>query len=629
MAPFTSLSRLAALLAVLLSGLALEAQEVSFTARAPKVVSTGERFRLVYSVNAQGTDLEAGPFEGFGVLSGPSQSTSTSVQIFNGQMQQKVELSYTYILEASKEGKFTIPPARITVADQEYTSKAVTIEVVKGQRAGPANSGSAAPGGKPTPGNSDAAGAVGPDDLFLRMVVSQREALRGEPVVATLKLYTRVQLADLGGFKTPAFNGFWSETLRQAQQLNFQREQVNGQVYNAAVLQQHVLIPERSGTLEIEPAELTAIARIPVRSRARSLFDDFFGRYRSVEKTLVSAPVDIQVKPLPAGAPAAFRGAVGDIRMEASLSTAEAQTNEAISLKITYSGTGNLKLLPEPEPDFPTDFEVYDPKVSNNFSAGARGFSGSKTYEYLLIPRHAGDFEIAVPPFAVFDPDARTYKAFTAGPFPVHVEPGEGGEVVTGIDPGRMKEEVNAIGSDIRYIRTGDFPLRDKDRPFFGSPSFYLAYALAFGLFLLILFIGRQRRKRREDVTYMKNKKAGRVAQSRLKTAKKHLDQQDRGPFYQEILNALWGYLSDKLNLPQAELNKEKVGRELEARQVAAPLADAFIGLIDRCEFAQFAPGDSEERLSGVYQEAAELIGKLEKAFARSGAGRAGKNVIP
>lgn len=581
------------------------AQKVKFSAKAPKAVSVGEQFRFTYSVNAQGQNLNTGSFKGFSVLSGPNTSQQTSMQIVNGKMTQQFEMSYSYILKAEKEGRFTITPGSITVDGKEYNSNQVTIRVVKGKAKKNGQSGGA---------NASAQGEVSSDDLFLRMLISKREVMRGEPIIATLKLYTKVNLADLGGFKPPDFNGFWSETLREATNLDFQREEVNGEVMNAAVIQQHVLIPERTGTLTIEPSELTAVAQTIVSTGGRDWFGRPARRRQNVKKELASTKVNITVNELPAGAPAGYKGAVGNLKLDASLDATEAKTNEPISLKITYSGTGNLKLIPEPNLSFPPDFEVYDPKVSNNYGATGSGFSGKKTFEYLLIPRHAGDFEIPAINFTTFDLASNQYKSYSAGPFPVHVEKGEGDEM-TAIDPRMLKEDVEMLGSDIRYIKTNEVSLRQKDRPFFGSASFYMSYAASLGVFFLGLVLMRRQRQQSEDVVFMKNKKAGKVAQTRLKQAKGFMDQGDRGGFYKALLDAQWGYLSDKLNISQGKLNKDNIRETLGGKGVDESLVNQCIELMNRCEFAQFAPGGGEGELSGVYDEAADLIGKLEGAF--------------
>jgi hypothetical protein len=336
-----------------------------------------------------------------------------------------------------------------------------------------------------------------------------------------------------------------------------------------------------------------------------------FGSYQNVQKVLTSSKINITVNDLPPGAPAGYSGAVGNIQLKATVDPPTTKTNEPVSLKISFSGTGNLKLIPDPSLKFPTDFEVYDPKISNNYNAGASGFSGTKSYEYLMIPRHEGDFEIPAVNFSVFDLESGKYKTLTAGPFPIHVDKGEAGEV-TAIDPGMYKEDVQVLGSDVRYIKTNDISLRQKNRPFFGSATFYLSYAASLGLFFIGLLLMRRQRQRNEDVVFMKNKKAGKVAQTRLKQAKVFLDQNDRNGFYKAVLDAQWGYLSDKLNISQGKLNKETILQTLTAKGVDVSLTTQFLDLMNRCEFAQFAPGTGAGELSGVYDEAADLIGRLE-----------------
>lgn len=269
----------------------------------------------------------------------------------------------------------------------------------------------------------------------------------------------------------------------------------------------------------------------------------------------------------------------------------------------------------EPNIKFPSDFEVYDPKISTNLRTGANGYSGSKVFEYLIIPRHEGVFEIPAVSFSAYDPASKSYKTLTAGPFPLNVAKGEGDEVFTGIDPGLIKEDVEELGSDIRYIRTNSITLQRKDRPFFGSLTFYLMYLLGLVSFGLLLFFIRQRRKKTSDAVYMKNRKAGKVAQSKLKNAKAMLDQGDEKGFYTETVTALWKYLSDKLNIPQGELNKKKIRSELAKHNVEETLVNEYIGLIDQCEFAQFAPGAATTSIADLYNDTAALINKVEDAF--------------
>ena len=351
----------------------LIAQNVSFSAKGPRVVRTGERFRLTYSINQQGAEFQPGEFNGFTLLSGPNMSTSSSVQIVNGQMTQSVEIQHNYILVADKEGKFTITPGKATFQGKSYTSNAVTIEVVKGNT------------NATTQGNSNRNGNnvdIPKESLFIRMLVSKKEVMKGEPIVATLKLYSRVGIRQLTDYTAPTFDGFWSETLKSPQEISQQRENVNGTIYQTAVIQQNVLIPERSGTLTIDPAELTAGVQVKSQRRGSgSVFDEFFGgRVQIVEKIIKSGAIKLNVKTLPGARPANFSGAIGDIKLDANLSENKVKANDAVTLTINYSGTGNLKLISPPALKLPPDLEVYDPKISNNYNASSKGFSGNKRF---------------------------------------------------------------------------------------------------------------------------------------------------------------------------------------------------------------------------------------------------------
>lgn len=596
-------------ISLLYFSMSVQAQEVQITIKAPRKVAVGQSFRLSYMTNTQEGQFQAIKFTNFKILSGPNSSRSSRVQIINGKMEQSVEVSYNYVLQAEREGKFSIPSGTLNINGKAFSSDSGQIDVIARQAGGQANSNNSNPAPQAT---------LGTEDLFLKMLISKREVIKGEPIIATLKLYTRVSLANLGSFKSPSFNGFWAEALRKEEGLQFQRETINGQMYNAAIIQQHVLIPERSGTLNIEPAELTAIAQVQVRNsrrRSRSLFDQFFGSAQNVEKILRSAALELNVKPLPPGAPPSFDGAVGTLQLTGDLEPRETKTNEAISFKLNYSGMGNLKLIGAPKLQFPPDFEVYDPKIRNNYSASTKGFSGNKSFEYLLIPRHAGIFEIPKLEFTFFDLNAKAYETLAVGPFTVNVEKGEGGATTEGIDLGMIKEDVRQLDTDIRYIRTGAIPLRQKDRPFFGSLSFYLAYLIALGLFAVALAFLRRQRKQREDVVGMKHKKAAKVAQGHLKKAKQFMDKGEQGAFYKELLDTYWGYLSDKLNVPQGGLHKEKVESLLADRGVGESLIKSTIAILNRCEFAQFAPSGARADLTSVYQESISLINDLETAL--------------
>ena len=339
-----------------------------------------------------------------------------------------------------------------------------------------------------------------------------------------------------------------------------------------------------------------------------------FGSYQNIEKKISSPALTIDVKPLPSPKPAGFTGAVGALKYSATIDNQEVVTNDPISLKVSISGNGNLKLIDPPKVKLPPDFELYDPKVSNNVSANANGQSGSKTVEYLMIPRHAGTFEIPAIPFAYFDPKSKSYKSLSAGPFTINVAKGEN-DNLTLIEPGVVKEDLRVLGSDIRFIKTNDFPLKNKNKYFLGSIPFFLTYIGSLGLFFLAFFFVRKKKEEMADTVGVRNKKAAKVAQNRLKTAKSHLTSGAQTEFYKSLLQALWGYIADKLNMSTGELNKENIRSAMTAKGIGEEMAEKFIGLIDQCEFAQFAPSSGGDSLESIFTKASELITQMENEF--------------
>jgi len=596
----------------------LQAQEIDFRISAPNVVAAGERFRIVYSLNAEGKNFKHGKMQGLQVLGGPSLSTSSNVQIINGKVSQSITHSYVFLAVAQKEGEVTLPSATVEVDGETYTAKPRTIKVVAGQ-SGTANSGAQ---------GTQQGGSVQIDEnqLFARVEVSKRNVYRGEPVIATLKIYTRVDLAGFEDIKFPDFTGFWSEEIPTSDNISLEREVVDGEIYNVGVLRKMILFPQSSVPLTIEPMELDCVVRQRVQRRRRSndpfsMFDDFFGS-SSVRTALVkvkSPQVKINIKPLPYdNRPQDFNGAVGDFNFSASLDKDSTAANEPINLKLTLSGKGNLNLIDPIQLDFPSDFEVYDPKTSANIQPTAAGMSGSKTFEYLVIPRHHGTYNIPEVSFSFFNPRKGQYETQTAGPFEVKVARGEGEAAVATAIAGNTvrKENVASIGSDIRYLKTG-FILSEPKGYFFGSTAFYLAYlvpALAFGG---LLFFWQRKRKEMENIGALKNKKAAKMAKQRLKTAEGFLKSQDESKFYKEVTEAIWGYLSDKLALQRSELTKERAGDLMGQQGVDEATTQGLFKLLDECEFAQFAPSAASGGMDQVYARAVELIMQTDQQIGK------------
>ena len=580
----------------------IQAQNVTFKATAPRVVAIGEQFRLTYEVNAEGDNFSVPAFKDFQRMAGPNPSSSTSVQMSGGQVTRQVNNSYTYILVGQKEGKFTIPPATIRVDGKSYKSNAVVVEVVKGQSAVKRKQGSSQQSNQPA--------GVQDDDVFVRVELSKSEVWQGEHIIATLKVFSRTQNIKFTDATFPSFDGFITSEVEGTPNSLF-RENVKGEVYFAGIFKKLVLFPTRSGKIVIDPFELQC--QVSVQSGYRR---DFFGRRVPSYKNLVinekSVARKVTVKPLPAGKPASFTGAVGTMNMSVSMNKTAVKTNEAITMTVRVSGTGNLKLIDPLNFKFPPDFEVYDPKIKNNFKASDKGVSGSKTFEYLIIPRHAGDFTIPPVRFSYFDSRSANYKTLSSQEFKLHIEKGDDDQSTTVIS-GFNKEDVKFIGKDIRYIKTGEVELKKMDDLIFGSAMFWLTYLFAMAVFFMVIMIQRKRQKDSANISLMKNKRANKEAQKRLKSAQAFLKEGKENNFYQEVLSAMYGYLSDKLAIPFADLNKDVAFEKLSTFNLDESDTNAFRELLDTCEFAQYAPGGGSGKMEQIYNDAAKLIGKFEQ----------------
>ncbi|MBI5219424.1 MAG: protein BatD [Bacteroidia bacterium] len=602
------------LTALVLLTAGLSAQDVKFTAQATNVVEVGEQFRLVFSVNAKGTDLKLPPLTDFNILSGPSSSSSTNMQVINGQVSQSSSYSYTYILQAIKTGKFTISPATITVNGKQYKTNSLTVEVVKatGGKAQTQNQNQNTQGNKGNAATNTNIPDVKGEDLFARITVNKNSMYQGENLVAIIKVYTKVNVISFENYKFPSFKGFFSQDIEAPTQYSFQqRENVNGQIYNVCLIKKVSLYPQKSGELTIEPFELECGVRQQVRSQNRNIWDDFFGTYQNVKKKIVSPQVKINVKPLPGNAPESFSGAVGKFNMTATINTKQVKTNDGINLKITVSGTGNLKLVDTLNIKLPSDFEKYDPKISNNFKNTAEGGSGSKVFEYLIIPRHAGNFTIPPIEFTYFDLGSKQYKTILSDDFKIKVEKGSEEENVSVVS-GMTKEDVKYIGSDVRFLKKNPFTLHKKGELLFGSWKFILCYLLALGLFITLYILMRERIRQNANLALVKNKRANKISKRRLKVAAQYLRQNNKTQFYNETLKALWGYMGDKLSIPVADLSRDTAASHLEKHQVETDLISKVMALIENCEYAHFAPSSEAYQMDKIYTEASNIISDLE-----------------
>ena len=592
------------------------AQNVEFKASAPSVVAVGEQFKLEYTLNKEGDNLKVPTLEGFDLLMGPSVGQSFYSSNINGKMTQNVTFSYTYILEGTKKGTFQIPGATVIIDGKEYTSNALKIEVVEGSRN---SNGNQAATNRPV--QPDANATVNDNNLFVKVEVSRRSLYMGESLMATIKVYTKVDLVNLGRTKFPDFNGFLAEEVPTPQRIELVREAVDGQIYNVGTIRKVLLYPQHTGEITIEPFELECIVRQRLANGGRSFFDEFFGNYKDVRAMRRSKPVTIQVKELPQlGKPAGFGGTVGNVTMATSLSADTVNANDAITYKVTFRGTGNLKLLKAPTINFPLDFEVYDPKESRDLNITENGTTGSVSFEYLIIPRYSGDYKIPAIRFSYFDSQSNTYKTIAGAEYNIHVRKGadKGQEETSAGNQVKSfkKEDVRKVGEDIRYLKTEGLNLKAAGVRFFGTTLYWLALLIPFVLFVVGAVLNRRRIKANADIVRVKNKAANKMARKRLKVAASAMKNHNAEQFYDEVLKALWGYMSYKLNIDRAELNRDNISEILQSKGVEEDRIKEFIAVLDTCEYARYAPGsNSDQEMGKVYTDSIDVITKLDKAI--------------
>lgn len=588
------------------------ADKVRFVAEAADVVVSGDQVRLVFTVNSQDIkDFRAPSIKGFDVLMGPSRSQQSSIQIINGKRTSNSSTAFTYILLAGNPGTYTIPAASVEVNGEKVFSNAISIKVLpQDQTSG--NSGNNG-GGSASSSRSQAAGSrISANDLFITATASKTTVHEQEAILLTYKVYTVVNLRQLYG-KMPDLKGFHTQEVELPQQKTFTLEHYKGRNYNTTVWSQYVLFPQQTGKLEIPSITFDGV--VAQQTISDDPFDAFFngGGYVEVKKKITTPKVVINVQLLPAK-PAGFSGAVGEFKLASSINATDVKTNDAVTIKLTLSGTGNMKLIGTPEVKFPQDFEIYDPKVTDDYKLTNSGLTGTKTFEYLAIPRHAGNFTIPAIEFTYFDLKSNSYKTLKTEAYNLKVAKGQGNAEQV-ISDFTNKESVKMLGKDIRFIKLGDSSLRPKGDFFFGTVGYYLCYLIPLLLFVVFAVIYRQKALENANVAKVKTKKANKVATRRMKLAGKLLAENKKNEFYDEVLKALWGYISDKLSIPVSQLSKDNIEAELTNYGVQEALIAEFIGVLNECEYARYAPGNENEAMDKVYSASVEVISKMENSI--------------
>ncbi|MDO5663645.1 MAG: BatD family protein [Bacteroidia bacterium] len=599
-------------LVLLLAGTAVLQAQVTFRASAPNGVVKGEQFRLSYTLNQEGKDLRLPDLKGFDVLFGPSTSRSFSQQTVNGKTTSESSVTYTYILVAPEEGTFTIEPASITVDGGNYRSNSLTVKVLPPDKAAENRQGGSS--GSSDQGSASAPSAtVSANDAFIRAIVSKNNVFEQEGFTVTFRLYTTLNITDLGKIEFPEFEGFMVEEVTIASNQQLQMERYNGRNYYTADLKKTLLFPQRSGKITIPSGRLEMVFSVPSGKRVST----FFGTQEvmaDVKKALVTNPLTINVKPLPEGKPANFSNAVGTFTFTPSISTQQTRANEPITVSVDISGTGNLKLIQNPEIKFPTNFEVYDPTVNNNFQVTTNGLTGSRKIEYLAIPRYEGNYNIPAIEFTYFDLNTNTYKTLNSSEYNLQIAKGDPSKASAS---SYVNQQNVKIEQDIRFLKTEEPQYQYKNNFFVGSLGYWLWHLIPLIVLIILYVFNRKIAKENANVALMRTKKANKMAIRRLKVAEKYLKVHNKERFYDEVLRALWGYFSDKLSIPVANLTKDNIEKELSDYGIGNELIGKFMQILNTCEFARYAPAESDAAMDKLYNETIDAIGEMESKLKR------------
>ncbi len=583
------------------------AQQISVSA--PTQVSAGENFRVAYTINTR--DVEefrmGGVPEALEVIAGPYTSQQSSYQMINGHTSSSSSITITYTLYASKNGTFTIGASHAVVNGKKLASRPVKI-TVSGHAAH--NNGAPSMHGQndyDQPRMKAAGSAISGSDLFIKVSASKKKVHEQEPILLTYKVYTQVELTQLEG-KMPDLKGFHSQEVQLPQQKTFHTEMVNGRPYKCVTWSQYVMYPQMTGKLEIPSITFKGI--VVQQNRNVDPMEAFFNGgsgYVEVHKDIKAPGITLQVDPLPQR-PANFSGGVGKFNISACLDKKEVKAGEPITLRVIVGGVGNLKLLKQPVVTFPKDFDKYDAKVSDKTRLTANGVEGNMIYDFLAVPRNQGDYTVPAVEFTYYDTSTNAYKTIKTHSFNIHVEKGDGS--ATG-----SKENYAAQDKDIHAIKEGKSKLRDFDDMFFGSFGYWTSLMVPLLAFIALLVIFRRRAIENADIVKMRSNKANKRATKRLKKAKQLMLEGKQGEFYDEVMRALWGYMSYKLNMPVEQLNRENICEKLAAHYVGDTTVAKFTSALDECEFERYAPGDPAGNMNRTFESAMTAIMEIENAI--------------
>jgi BatD DUF11 like domain len=592
----------------LLISFSVAGQDISVKAEFPSVVTVGQQFSVLWTVNSGGGEFSAPSFNGFYKIMGPQTSYSSSTQFINGKRSHQTTYTYVYYLQAVKEGQYVLYPAVFKHKKNSYASDSMHIEVIasSSQNTNPVAANNTA--------NDNSEIESSGNELFVNLSLNRKEIYMGEHVVATVKLFTRVNISGINEIKYPSFEGFLKSDIETPPLKTLQQENVNGTVYGTGIVQQFLLYPQMAGEIDLDPVQISVLIQQKSR-QSDPFFGDFFSSYQNIPKAIASKKVKLKVKPLPGKKPDNFSGIVGSLDIKTEINKDTVDVNDAINFKVSISGKGNLKIASAPLLQLSPDIEVYDPKISDAINNGMNGTTGNKSFDYLLIPRHYGDFTIPSITYSYFNTSLGKYETLTSREYHVYVR--KTNEQNTGITVygGVSKEDVKYLGKDIRFIKTKSGKLSKSGILIISKRSFQSSYAFAIVVFLVVLFIRREHVKRNSDLSLVRNRKAGKIAAKRLRAASVCLKNEQNDKFYEEILKAIWGYLSDKLNIPVSDLTRNKAISSLSERGVDDTRTENLIYILDTCEFTRFSPSASGTEAPAIYEGTTQFIKSVENTI--------------
>lgn len=578
----------------------------------PSHVEAGENFRLSYTINTQDVDeFRAGNIPGgLELIAGPYTSQQSSYRMVNGHTSSSSSITFTYTLYAAKDGSFTIPPAHARINGRMVASRAAKV-VVSGRSR---NSGGApkmhGEDESSEPSMASAGTRITANDLFIKVTANKRRVHEQEPILLTYKVYSLVDLTQLEG-KMPDLTGFHSQEVPLPQQKSFHLERVNGKPYRAVTWSQYVMYPQMTGKLQIPSITFKGI--VVQQNRSVDPFEAFLNGgsgYVEVHRNIVAPGLTVQVDPLPAK-PAGFSGGVGKFNISAQLTKKEVKAGDPVTLRVVVGGNGNLKLIKQPEVNFPKDFDKYDAKVTDKTKLTSTGVGGNMIYDFLFVPRNQGTYTIPAVSFTYYDTGLNAYKTIKTQPFKLVVDKGDGNS--TSADYDAQKD------NDIHDIMSGKCEQRQVGNFFFGSTSWWISLLLPLIAFIVLLVIFRKRALDHADAVKMRGKKANKIARKRLKKASKLMFQGKSEAFYDEVLRALWGYVGYKLNIPVEQLNRDNITEKLQSHQVDDATIGKFISALDTCEFERYAPGDASGNMEKTFNSAMTAIEEIEEVMKRNG----------